>query len=112
SGGQVACRICGAPVPGSYIKMEARAGRMGVAPLAAIVLKPPKPGARRAQGREYLPVGAYALPDDDLCAERLAKLDFAPLTESLPGTMRITGGTCMVYGMARYQDLFTPRQLL
>src|SRR6185312_7912458 len=52
-GGEVTCRICGAPVLGDYVKSEARAGRMGTAPLAAIVVK--KVGKRR--GREYLTVG-------------------------------------------------------
>jgi putative DNA methylase len=112
SGGQVACRICGAPVPGAYVKSEARAQRMGIAPIAAVVVKKSKKGAKTRRGREYLPVGAYALPDDTDCARRIVALGIDPLTEPLPDTMRITGGTCMVYGMSKYEDLFTPRQLL
>jgi putative DNA methylase len=105
-GGQVTCRICGAPVTGKYVKDEARAGRMGTAPLAALAAKPGR------RGRDYLAVGEYELPDDAECLKRLEELPVDPLNEPLPGTMRITGGTCMVYGFAQYRDLFTPRQLL
>ncbi|WP_181727242.1 DUF1156 domain-containing protein [Streptomyces sp. PT12] len=105
-GGEVTCRICGATVTGQYVKTEARAGRMGTAPLAAIVAK------TVGRGRDYLAVGEYELPDDEECLKRLADLPVEPLVEPLPGTMRITGGTCMVYGFAQYRDLFTPRQLL
>ncbi|GGP41042.1 DUF1156 domain-containing protein [Streptomyces abikoensis] len=105
-GGEVTCRICGATVTGQYVKAEARAGRMGTAPLAAIVTK------AVGRGRDYLAVGEYELPDDAECLKRLEELPVEPLSESLPGTMRITGGTCMVYGFAQYRDLFTPRQLL
>ncbi|MEU5435434.1 DUF1156 domain-containing protein [Streptomyces sp. NPDC020719] len=106
-GGEVACRICGAPVKGEYVKAEARAGRMGTAPLVAIAVKP-----GRRKGRDYLAVGEYELPDDAECLKRVEELDVDPLDEPLPATMRITGGTCMVYGFSKYRDLFTPRQLL
>ncbi|MEE1786889.1 DUF1156 domain-containing protein [Streptomyces sp. SP17BM10] len=105
-GGEVTCRICGAPVESRYVKEEARAGRMTTAPLTALALKP------SGRGRDYLPVGEYDLPDDAECMKRLAELPIDPLDEPLPGTMRITGGTCMVYGFSHYRDLFTPRQLL
>ncbi|MFF4857817.1 DUF1156 domain-containing protein [Streptomyces rubiginosohelvolus] len=105
-GGQVTCRICGAPVTSKHVKDEARAGRMGTAPLAALAAKPGR------RGRDYLAVGEYELPDDAECLKRLEELDVDPLNEPLPGTMRITGGTCMVYGFSQYRDLFTPRQLL
>ncbi|MEU3741959.1 DUF1156 domain-containing protein [Streptomyces sp. NPDC032198] len=105
-GGELTCRICGAPVKGEYVKKEARAGRMGTAPLAALAAKPSR------RGRDYLAVGEYELPDDAECLKRLEELPVDPLSEPLPGTMRITGGTCMVYGFSHYRDLFTPRQLL
>ncbi|MFI6739159.1 DUF1156 domain-containing protein [Nonomuraea sp. NPDC050451] len=105
-GGQVGCRICGATVTGDYVKSEARAGRMGVAPLAAIVTTP---GQR---GRRYLEVGQYELPDETGIRKRLVEVPIKALDEPLPATMRITGGTCMVYGFSRYRDLFTSRQLL
>jgi putative DNA methylase len=111
-GGQVACRICGMTVTSGYIKAEGRARRMDAAPLVAVVLKRPKKGNKRSVGREYIPVGRYVLPQQDECYKRLADLPVEPLTELLPDTQRITGGTCMVYGMSSYQDIFTPRQIL
>ena len=33
--GQATCRICGATVTADYVKREGKAGRIGVAPLAA-----------------------------------------------------------------------------
>lgn len=105
-GGQVGCRICGATVTSEYVKSEARAGRMGTAPLAAIVTTPGR------RGRRYLEVGQYELPDEDEILKRLVDVPVDALDEPLPATMRITGGTCMVYGFSRYRDLFTPRQLL
>jgi len=103
--GQTTCRICGATVTADYVKAEGRAGRMGVAPLAAVVLLPSR------RGREYLPVERYALPDEAHCLSRLAELAVQPPDELLP-----VGDTknfwAVEYGLTRYQDLFTPRQLL
>src|SRR5262249_36212204 len=102
--GHVACRICGATVTADYVKAEGRAGRLGIAPLAAVVLK------REGRGREYLPAGSYPLADDERWLERLAKLPVEPPTEALPP--QLTGGMCTAYGFQRFCDLFTPRQLL
>ena len=75
--GQATCRVCGATVTADYVKAEGRAGRMGIAPLAAVVLK------SSGRGRDYLPVGTYPLPDDDECARRLAELPVDAPTEML-----------------------------
>jgi putative DNA methylase len=103
--GQVTCRICGATVTTAYVKAEGRAGRMGIAPLAAVVLKP------SGRGRDYVPVGGYQLPDDDYCLRRLAELPIQPPEENI-----VTGDTknfwVVEYGLTRFRDLFTPRQLL
>lgn len=105
SRGQTTCPICGATVTAAYVKAEGMAGRLGVAPLAAVVLKA---GGR---GRDYLPAGTYALPDDEDCLRGLEKLDVQAPGESLP-----TGDTknfwTPQYGLSRFQDLFTPRQLV
>lgn len=102
--GQVACRVCGATVTADYVKVEGRAGRLNTAPLAAVVVRP-------GRGREYLPVGAYRLPDDEECRRRLAGLPIDSPDELLP-----VGDTknfwVVEYGLARYRDLFTQRQLL
>ncbi|KPM50659.1 hypothetical protein ACG83_39600 [Frankia sp. R43] len=115
-GGKLTCRICGALVPGEHIKQEGRAKRMGVAPLAAVVLRKPEKGRggklKKPRGREYIAVGQYKLPDTDECHRRFVNLGIELLSEPLPNTLRITGGTCMVYGFSAYHELFTPRQLV
>jgi putative DNA methylase len=103
--GQAICRVCGATATGDYVKAEGRGGRMGIAPLAAVVLKP------SGRGRDYLPVGDYLLPDDDYCRQRLTELPIEPPEERL-----VAGDTknfwVVEYGLTRFRDLFTPRQLL
>jgi putative DNA methylase len=104
SRGQTACRICGATVTANYVKVEGKAGRIGIAPLAAVALLP------SGRGRDYLPVGAYELPNDEECLNRLSELPFDVPDEPLPP--ELTGGMCTAYGLTRYRDVFTPRQLL
>jgi putative DNA methylase len=103
--GQTSCRICGATVTADYVKAEGRAGRLGTAPLAAVVLK------RSGRGRDYLLPNEYTLPDDAECTRRLDDLPVDPPEEKL-----VTGDTMNVkvplYGLTRFRDLFTPRQLL
>lgn len=105
SRGRATCRICGAVVTADYVKAEGRAGRIGVTPLAAVVL------SNSMRGREYLPVGSFALPDQAQCTARLAELAVEPPDELLP-----VGDTknfwAVEYGLTHYRDLFTPRQLL
>jgi putative DNA methylase len=103
--GQATCRICGATVTADYVKAEGRAARLGISPLAAVVLK------SSGRGRDYLPVGDYMLPKDDECLKRLGSLPVDPPDEPLP-----VGDTknfwAVEYGLTRYRDLFTPRQLV
>jgi putative DNA methylase len=105
SRGRATCRICGATATSDYVKAEGRAGRMGVAPLAAVVLK------SSGRGREYFPVGSFALPADAQYLARLRDLPVQPPDELLP-----VGDTknfwVVEYGLSCYRDLFTPRQLL
>ncbi|MDA8047537.1 MAG: DUF1156 domain-containing protein [Actinomycetota bacterium] len=102
--GEATCPVCGATVSAAYIKSEGMAGRLGVAPLAAVVLK------ASGRGRDYLPPGSYPIPDDADCLARVDKLDVDPPEEPLPA--KLTGGMCTVYGLTRFRDLFTSRQLL
>ena len=103
--GEATCPICGAMVTAEYVKAEGIAGRMAIAPLAAVVLKP------SGRGRDYLPAGSYPLPDDAECARRLGELEVQPPEEPLVvGDSRWFQPT--FYGLTRFRDLFTPRQLL
>ena len=105
SRGQTTCPVCGATVTAEYVKKEGVAGRLGLVPLAAVILK------ASGRGREYLPAGSYALPDDVECNRRLAKLDIEPPHELLPADDTRWFSTPQ-FGLLRYSDLFTPRQLL
>ena len=95
-GSNFICLVSGSPISGDYIKAEGKAGRMG-ARLLAIVAE----GSKR---RIYLP------PTEE--AERVAKSaspDWRPGGE-VPS--RLTGGTCVPYGLSEWGDLFTARQLV
>ncbi|HLH67463.1 MAG TPA: DUF1156 domain-containing protein, partial [Candidatus Dormibacteraeota bacterium] len=59
--GEASCPICGAMVSGDHVKAEGMASRLGIAPLAAVVLKP------SGRGRDYLAAGSYPLPDEAEC---------------------------------------------
>jgi putative DNA methylase len=90
------CLMSGSPISGDYIKAEGKAGRMG-ARLMAIV-------AEGERGRVYL------RPTEAMEAVALqAKPEWKPEGD-VPA--RLTGGTCVPYGLARWGDLFTPRQLV
>jgi putative DNA methylase len=90
------CLMSGSPIAGDYIKAEGKAGRMG-ARLMAIV-------AEGDRGRVYLP------PTEAMeIIARKAKPEWRPEGDVPP---RLTGGTCVPYGLERWGDLFTPRQLV
>ena len=95
-GANFECLISGTPIAGDYIKAEGSAGRMG-ARLMAIV-------AEGERGRVYL-----APTEEHEEAARKAKPEWKPEGD-VPA--RLTGGTCVPYGLTTWGDLFTPRQLV
>jgi putative DNA methylase len=102
--GKATCFVCGTSVDGDYIKVEGKAGRLGTAPLAAVLVHP------SGRGREYLAAGSYQLPDEDACQVVLADLDVEP-PEELVNDRDTLNFKVPLYGLARFRDLFTPRQL-
>jgi putative DNA methylase len=95
-GANFRCLMSGSPMSGDHIKAEGKAGRMG-ARLMAIV-------AEGERGRVYLS------PTEEAEAIPLkAKPEWRPEGD-VPA--RLTGGTCVPYGLERWGDLFTPRQLV
>jgi putative DNA methylase len=95
-GANFRCLMSGTPIAGDYIKGEGKAKRMG-ARLMAIV-------AEGEHGRMYLP----PTQDHQAIAQR-ARPEWRPEGD-VP--TRLTGGTCVPYGLTTWGDLFTPRQLV
>ena len=95
-GANFQCLMSGTPMNGDYIKAEGKAKRMGER-LMAIV-------AQGERGRVYL-----APTDEHETAARQARPEWRPGGD-VPA--RLTGGTCVPYGLATWGDLFTPRQLV
>jgi putative DNA methylase len=95
-GANFECLMSGTPIAGDYIKAEGRAGRMG-ARLMAIV-------AEGERGRVYL---APTLEHE--AAARKAKPEWRPDVEFFQKALGFSVGN---YGLTKWSDLFTPRQLV
>lgn len=95
-GANFKCILSEMPIEGDYIKAEGKAGRMA-ARLMAVV-------AEGERGRVYLPP-TQAMES----IARSATPEWIPSGE-VPS--RLTGGTCVPYGMNEWGKLFTPRQLV
>ena len=95
-GSNFRCLVSDAPISGDYIKAEGEAGRLG-ARLMAVV-------AEGTRGRVYLSPTAEM---EGLALS--AKPTWKP-TGDVPA--RLTGGTCVPYGLKEWGDLFTSRQLV
>ena len=95
-GANFRCVMSGSPIAGDYIKAEGKAGRMGARLMATV--------AEGDRGRVYLsPTTEH---------ETVAR---APVPEWRPEgdvPARLTGGTCVPYGLSTWGDLFTSRQLV
>ncbi len=104
SRGRASCLICGAAVDAKYVKEQGLAGRMGITPLAGVLVKP------SGRGREYLPAGSYPEPSVRECEAVLDELDVGPPDEQIPSDDTRNFWTPQ-YGLTRFRDLFTPRQL-
>ena len=95
-GANFSCLLSDAPIGGDYIKAEGQAGRMG-ARLMAIV-------SEGVRGRVYL-----SPTEEHVAIAKQAKPTWKPKGE-VPA--RLTGGTCVPYGLREWGDLFTSRQLV
>ena len=96
--GSFRCLLSGAPIPPDYLRAQARAGRLG-ARLMAIVAEPPS-----GPGKLYLP----PTPEHETAARNVPEPEWKPEGD-IVGKLGISTPN---YGMTRFEDLFTPRQLL
>jgi len=90
------CLLSGAPISGDYIKAEGQAGRMSMR-LMAIA----------AEGRRCR---VYLAPDE--LHESVAGQASPPWMPPGEVPSRLTGGTCVPYGLDSWAKLFTARQLV
>ena len=95
-GANFRCLVSGTPMAGDYIKSEGKAGRMS-ARLMAIV-------AEGDRGRVYLPPTS--------AQEQTARTAIPEWQPEGDVPARLTGGTCVPYGLSKWGDLFTLRQLV
>ena len=96
SGSIFLCLMSGTPMPFEYLRPEAKAGRMG-ARLMAIV-------AEGDRGRVYLAPN----PEHEAAARKAKPHDVSEA--DLPA--KALGFRVQEYGMIKWRDLFTPRQLV
>ena len=95
-GANFICLLSGTPIGGDYIKAEGQAGRMGTRLLAVV--------AEAQRGR------LYVAPTQEM--EDLANSAQALWRPSGDVPPRLSGGTCVPYGMKEWGDLFSARQLV
>jgi putative DNA methylase len=112
TGGNATCPFCRTVADDKYVKAQGRAGHIGRALLALICAK------GKAKGKIYLDAtdaGSAGVVDEESVLRRIEALtketSISPPDEPLPnqGTL---GFRVQAYGLKRWRDLFTPRQLL
>lgn len=95
-GANFRCLLSGSPISGDYIKEEGQAKRIGQRLMATVVDGP--------RGR------LYVCPTQEM--EAVAKLASPTWQPGGEVPARLTGGTCVPYGLREWGDLFTARQLV
>lgn len=95
-GGNFVCVLSNTPITGDYIKAEGKAGRMSARMMAIV--------AEGHNGRIYLAPDGF---HENIA--RTANPEWFPSGE-VPS--RLTGGTCVPYGLKEWGNLFTCRQLV
>ena len=112
-GGTAVCPCCGTPLGEKYIKEEAVNGRMGDQMVAVVW--------ESRNGKLYRSVRPEDRAAFEQARQRLQHLEasYDPLSGELTpvpdepiAQRRITGGSCVVYGLDTFGKLFNPRQAL
>ena len=105
--GQAVCVACNTPVPSDHVKEMSKAGHLAES-LAAVVVD----GKR---SKLYLPPSTTILPHDGDLLDRLDQLLAETSLAQLDEQMNTADSTTVAgrgYGISRWCELFTPRQLL
>ena len=114
-GGAATCPCCGTPLSDKYITSESVAGNLGALPVAVVTDTP------GMQGKRYRDVSAADALAYSHAMNRLTEAqekydpfsgDLAPVPDEMIAQRRITGGSCVVYGMDSFGKLFNARQAL
>jgi putative DNA methylase len=111
SAGNATCPFCGTVADSEYVKAEGCAGRMGLQPMAAIAVKD------GSKGKCYLPPEASpaSFPSEQDLQRRIEEL-CGRTGLTIPNEKITTDAknSCWthLYGLTRFADLFTRRQLL
>ena len=114
--GQAVCAACATPAPADYVKAMAAAGRMGES-LAAVV----STAGKREQGKQkrgsklYLSPAVVSMPSAVGIKDRIDRLTMDTGLASLDEQMNTADSTTVAgrgYGISRWRELFTSRQLL
>jgi len=117
-GGNATCPFCGTVADIAYVKEQGRAGRMSERMMAVVCIRPGQKG-KVYVAADVLP--DHHLPHDQMIARRIAELcKKSGLTvpdepiANLPDDCyeNTLGITVRPYGIRRFRDLFTPRQML
>lgn len=95
-GANFRCIVSNTPISGDYIKAEGQSSRMGTRLLAIVADGP--------TGRVFLP------PTEELEAKAQEAVPLWKPIGEVPS--RLSGGTCVPYGLKEWADLFTSRQLV
>ena len=112
-GGTAVCPCCGTPLGEKYIKDEAVNGRMGDQMVAVVW--------ESSNGKLYRSVRPEDRAAFEQARKRLQQLEASydpfsgellPVPDEPIAQRRITGGSCVVYGLDTFGKLFNPRQAL
>lgn len=111
SRGNATCRHCGTTIDVKYIKKEGIAGRINQQPMALVCTTSGEQGKTYLAGKQY----ERYIPDEIALRQRIEKLceetKLTIPTEPLPD-YGVLGFQVQPYGLLKWADLFTSRQLL
>ncbi len=113
--GQAVCVACNTPVPSDYVKETSKNGRLSESLAAVVCALLRKGDGQKRRPKLYLPPTATTLPDDGECVRRLGVLLNETGLDPLDEQMNTADSTTVAgrgYGISRWCELFTPRQLL